>query len=146
MPNWRAVGFGVMVEGILAFTGVLVPIVGHAMIGVAGGFAAGILGGGGPRAGVGHGGVTGVLAAFLVTVVSVGIAVTVGFGSPIATILGDSVPLLATVFDLTTPVLLVVGALAVATASLLGGVLGAAIRGDAPLPATPPEERGRNRP
>lgn len=146
MPNWRAVGFGVVVEGVLAFTGVLVPVFGHAMTGFAGGFAAGVLGGGGPRAGLDHGTVTGVAGAVLVSFVSVGIAVTVGFGSPIATIIGDAVPVLATVFSLDTPVTLLVGAVTVAAASVLGGVLGAALRGDTPLPTGPPEERGPNRP
>lgn len=146
MPNWRAVGFGVVVEGVLAFTGVLVPIIGHAMTGIAGGFAAGILGGGGPRAGLDHGAVTGVGGAVLVSVVSVGIAVTVGFGSPIATIIGDAVPLLASVFSLDTPVTLFLGAVTVAASSIVGSVLGATLRGDTPLPAGPPEERGRNRP
>lgn len=146
MPNWRAVAFGVIVEGLLAFTGVLLPIFGHAMLGFGGGFVAGALAGGGSRSGAEHGALTGVASAVLVTLLNVVIAATVGMGSPIATLLAEINPVFETIFAVPPWLAVTVGITTLVVMSFLGGTVGGWLRGEKPLPALPPDQRGRNRP
>lgn len=145
MPNWRAVGFGAAVAVLLAFFGVLVPVLGHAMLGVAAGFVAGALAGGGARPGAVTGLTTGVVGGFLVTVLGLAIAGTVGLGSPIAAVLSRVSPGFEALFALSAPIVVGVGAVTVVLMAGVGGLIGGVLRGDKPLPALPPEERNRDR-
>ncbi|MFB6104232.1 MAG: DUF5518 domain-containing protein [Halobacteriaceae archaeon] len=137
MHSWRAIGFGVAVAAVLSFTGVLVPLVGHAMVGVAGGLAAGVLAGGGASDGARNGALVGVAAAALLTV----LAVLIGFDSSLATVLESSVAAMATIYTRSTPVLVVTGAAITILAAVAGGGIGGAIRGETPLPSVAPEDR-----
>lgn len=146
MPRWRAVAFGVGVLALLSFLAHLVPVIGHAMIGLGGGFVAGALGGGRARGGTEHGLVTGVVGGLVVGLITVVAAVAVGStGSPVSTTLSDTLPGYGSLLTIGDIPLLVLGSLSLVLVSTLGGLLGGLIRGDRPLPRLPPEERGRER-
>ncbi|MFB6111245.1 MAG: hypothetical protein ABEJ35_01785 [Halobacteriaceae archaeon] len=146
MVRWRAIAFGVSVQGLLAFLAYLVPVIGHLMLGFGGGFAAGTLGGGRARGGALNGTLTGIAGTLLVTAIAIVAAVAVGaLGSPIARILQALSPAYGGVLALGTGPLLVVGALGLFASSVLGGLIGGWLRGDRALPTLPPEERARER-
>jgi hypothetical protein len=146
MPRWRAVAFGVGVQGLLSFLAHLVPVIGHAMIGLGGGFVAGALGGGRARGGSEHGLATGVVGGLLVGLITLVAAVAVGStGSPVANTLRDTLPGYRGLLTLGEGPLLLIGMISVVVLSTIGGLLGGLVRGDRPLPRLPPEERGRER-
>lgn len=146
MPKWRAVAFGVGVQTLLAFLAHLVPVIGHAMIGLGGGFVAGALGGGRARGGIEHGLVTGVVGSLVVGLITVVAAVAVGStGSLVANTLRDTLPGYGGLLALGDIPLLLVGGVSLVVLSTLGGLFGGLIRGDRALPRLPPEERGRER-
>ncbi|MFB6106979.1 MAG: hypothetical protein ABEJ70_08400 [Halobacteriaceae archaeon] len=128
--KWRAVVFGVAVEVLVLFGAVLVPLVGHAAVGLAGGFVGGVLAGGGPRPGARHGLVVGAAGAVLSVVVAAALAV--------AGVLDDVVftPVLAVAIErgVGVPALTVAGAVALVALSGVAGLLGGQVRGTREFP------------
>jgi len=114
MTNWRAVGTGFLVMVLVSLVGFVVPVLGHLVAGLAGGFVAGYLADDGLLGGAWHGLLAGGLAGFL-------LALAIGlFGlalGPVGALVGGGlafVVALATVFF----------ALDSAVAGLVGGALG----------------------
>lgn len=147
MVKWRAVWFGVVVAGLLAFGALVLPLVGHAGVGVAAGFVAGVLAGGGPTAGYQHGTLAGGVTALLVFVVQVALALAAGPAatlSPLETLApgAEAVlhPVVTAGFGLPAAA---GGALLVVVFADTAGALGGYVRGQREFPGRHEEERGR---
>lgn len=135
--RWRAVGFGVAVVGLLAFFAALVPLAGHLAVGAAAGFVAGLLGGGGLAGGFRNGSATGLAGGVLALLLVGAVAAVFGLGAPpLPTVRIGSLILLGGVYTgaaaLTVAAL---GSVLLGGAAVLGGIAGALLRGDRPLPA-----------
>jgi hypothetical protein len=135
--RWRAVGFGVAVVGLLAFFAALVPLAGHLAVGAAAGFVAGLLGGGGSAGGFRNGSATGLVGGLLALLLVGIVAVTFGLGAaPLPTVrVGPLVLLGETYTGAEALTVAAVGSALLAGAAVLGGLAGALLRGDRPLPA-----------
>jgi len=138
MLRWRAVGFGVAVAALLAFFTVLVPLSGHAAVGAAAGFVAGLLGGGGPRGGLHNGSATALAGGGFLLAFGLVVAYTFGLGAAVLpSVRVLNIPLLGVSVTGTDAALVALaGAFAFAALAVAGGVIGALVRGDRSLPAT----------
>jgi hypothetical protein len=138
MLRWRAVGFGVAVAGVLGFFTVLVPLAGHAAVGLAAGFVAGLLGGGQLSGGLHNGTATGVAGGVLLFAFGAVVGSVLGLGAealPALRVWG--VPLFGVPFTGTEALLVALaGAVAFAVLAVAGGTLGALARGGRRLPST----------
>jgi hypothetical protein len=138
MLRWRAVGFGVAVAGLLAFFTVLLPLSGHAAVGVAAGFVAGLLGGGRLEGGLHNGTGTALTGGVLLAGFCAAVGWAFGLGNgflPAVRVWG--VPLAGVRFTGADALLVAAaGALAFGALAVAGGILGALARGDHRLPAT----------
>jgi hypothetical protein len=137
--KWRAVVFGAVVGAFLLFASLIVPFLGHAAAGAAGGFVAGALGGGGQVRGWEHGAAVGLAVGGLSLLVGVVLAVTVGVDvvtvEPVAAALG---PALTAGAGLPTAL---AGAALVAVCADSAGALGGRLRGTREFPGRLENER-----
>lgn len=138
MLRWRAVGFGVAVAGLLAFFTVLLPLSGHAAVGVAAGFVAGLLGGGNLEGGLHNGTGTALAGGVVVLGFDAAVGWVFGLGNgflPVVRVL--DIPLAGVRFTGTDALFVAAGgAVTFAALAIAGGVLGALVRGDRRLPST----------
>ena len=132
----RAVTFGVAVCALLAFFVVTVPVLGHAAVGLAGGFVGGVLAGGGLRSGLRHGAAVGAIAGIGALALGGLLAATFGVSDAVAPPLEPIVPL-----SLGDGGLVLAGTAALALVATLAGALGGWLRGHREFPGRIEEER-----
>jgi len=132
----RAVGFGLAVVALLGFFPLALPPLGHAAVGLAGGFVGGFLAGGGPRPGARHGFVVGAVGGLGALAAGAVLLGTVGVFAPVPDVLGPAVPR-----ALGGSALVLLGSLALVTAATVAGTLGGWLRGDREFPDRMEHER-----
>lgn len=118
MTNWRAVGYGFLVELVIGVVGLAVPGIGQAAAGLVGGFVAGYIARGGLMSGAWHGLLAGGIGGILVAIL-LGLAVGV-FGLP----LGPIGPLLGGAVFTAALVVAVLMALDSAAGGAIGAIFG----------------------
>ena len=119
MTDWRAVGYGFVVQVLIGVFAFAIPGVGHAAAGLIGGFVAGYVAGGGLGNGAWHGLLAGALGGILIAVfVGAGASIIGGIGAGPLGLLGG-----LGVFAVAIVIALIL-AIDSAIAGAVGGVIG----------------------